>query len=66
MFSCVFTKALLHQEMENLKRLRAYSKRQSKQAAKEQKNLEAKRQRMMKANCCEEVFGVKEKVFLCA
>ena len=41
--------ALLHQEMETLKRRRVELKRQSKQAAKDQKLLAAKRQRLLKA-----------------
>ena len=40
--------ALLHEEMENLKRRRAELKRESKQAAKDQKLLAAKRQRLLK------------------
>ena len=39
---------LLHEEMENLKRRRAELKRESKQAAKDQKLLAAKRQRLLK------------------
>eukprot|EP00435_Cladocopium_sp_Y103_P012491 s4853_g3.t1 len=49
--------ALLHQEMENLKRRRVELKRQSKQAAKDQKLLAAKRQRLLKA-MLQEVSGV--------
>ena len=42
------TPALLHEEMENLKRRRAELKRDAKQAAKDQKLLAAKRQRLLK------------------
>ena len=42
--------ALLHEEMENLKRRRAELKRESKQAAKDQKLLAAKRQRLLKVD----------------
>ena len=45
---CDWPQALLHEEMENLKRRRAELKRESKQAAKDQKLLAAKRQRLLK------------------
>lgn len=44
------SEALLHQEMQDLKRRRDTLKRQCKDAAKEQKLLDAKRRRLLKAS----------------